>query len=136
VKASTSILDRWGIATNSSILSFIFRARKQARHPRRGTADAGTLRGIARLIDAGRRRGRTSGRFLLLGSASVELLRQSETLAGRIAYIEMSPLDVLETPDGRQTDLWVRGGFPEVSCQRFIAQPDLETVVYQNVSGT
>jgi predicted AAA+ superfamily ATPase len=47
------------------------------------------------LIDAGRRRGRTSGRFLLLGSASVDLLRQSETLAGRIAYIEMSPLDVL-----------------------------------------
>jgi len=69
-----------------------------------------SLRG---LIDAGRRRGRTSGRFLLLGSASVDLLRQSETLAGRIAYIEMSPLDVLETPDDRQSDLWVRGGFPE-----------------------
>jgi uncharacterized protein len=65
------------------------------------------------LIDDGRRHGRTSGRFLLLGSASVELLRQSETLAGRIAYIEMSPLDVLETPDDRQRDLWVRGGFPE-----------------------
>jgi predicted AAA+ superfamily ATPase len=65
------------------------------------------------LIDAGRRRGKTSGRFLLLGSASVELLRQSETLAGRIAYIEMAPLDVLEIPDDRQSDLWVRGGFPE-----------------------
>ena len=52
-----------------------------------------------------------AGRFLVLGSASVELLRQSETLAGRIACIEMSPLDVLETPDTRQTDLWVRGGF-------------------------
>jgi len=69
-----------------------------------------SLRG---LIDAGRQRGRTSGRFFLLGSASVDLLRQSETLAGRIAYIEMSPLDVLETPDDRQSDLWVRGGFPE-----------------------
>ena len=69
-----------------------------------------SLRG---LIDAGRRRGRTSGRFLLLGSASVDLLRQSETLAGRIAYIEMSPFDVLETPDDRQSDLWVRGEFPE-----------------------
>jgi len=69
-----------------------------------------TLRG---LIDAGRRRGKTSGRFLLLGSASPDLLRQSETLAGRIAYIELSPLDVLETPPNRQTDLWVRGGFPE-----------------------
>jgi len=41
-----------------------------------------TLRG---LIDQGRRRGKKSGRFLLLGSASVDLLRQPETLAGRIA---------------------------------------------------
>jgi predicted AAA+ superfamily ATPase len=65
------------------------------------------------LIDAGRRRGRTSGRFLLLGSASVDMLRQSETLAGRIAYIELSPFDVLEVPAVRQADLWVRGGFPE-----------------------
>jgi len=65
------------------------------------------------LIDAGRRRGKTSGRFLLLGSASVDLLRQSETLAGRIAYIELSPFDVLEVPAVRQSDLWVRGGFPE-----------------------
>jgi len=65
------------------------------------------------LIDTGRRHGRTAGRFLLLGSASVDLLRQSETLAGRIAYIELSPFDVLETPEDRQTDLWVRGGFPE-----------------------
>ncbi|MGA3323099.1 MAG: ATP-binding protein [Terriglobia bacterium] len=65
------------------------------------------------LIDAGRRRGKTSGRFLVLGSASVDLLRQSETLAGRIAYIELSPLDVLEAPGERQSDLWVRGGFPD-----------------------
>ena len=65
------------------------------------------------LIDSGRRRGKVAGRFLLLGSASPDLLRQSETLAGRIAYIELSPLDVLEIPDDRQSDLWVRGGFPE-----------------------
>ena len=66
------------------------------------------------LIDAGRRRGRTSGRFLLLGSASGELLRQSETLAGRIVYVELGPFDLLETQSlGRETDLWVRGGFPE-----------------------
>jgi len=69
-----------------------------------------TLRG---LIDTGRRHGRQSGRFLLLGSASVDLLRQSETLAGRIAYIELSPLDVGEVPRKKHTDLWVRGGFPE-----------------------
>lgn len=69
-----------------------------------------TLRG---LIDSGRRRGRKFGRFLLLGSASADLLRQSETLAGRIAYIELSPLDVNEVSRKKHTDLWVRGGFPE-----------------------
>ena len=69
-----------------------------------------TLRG---LIDQGRRRGRTAGRFLLLGSASADLLRQSETLAGRVAYIELTPFDVLETPDDQRDRLWVRGGFPE-----------------------
>ena len=69
-----------------------------------------TLRG---LIDAGRRRGKKSGRFLLLGSASADLLRQSETLAGRMAYLELSPFDVLEVPAKKLNDLWVRGGFPE-----------------------
>jgi predicted AAA+ superfamily ATPase len=58
-----------------------------------------TLRG---LIDQGRRRGRRAGRFLLLGSASLDLLRQSESLAGRIAYMELSPITAL--PDEyRQT---------------------------------
>src|SRR5262249_6654744 len=48
-----------------------------------------TLRG---LIDKGRRRGLKTGRFLLLGSASIDLLRQSgESLAGRIAYVELGP---------------------------------------------
>ena len=68
-----------------------------------------TLRG---LIDQGRRHGKKSGRFLILGSASVDLLRQSETLAGRVAYIELSPFDVLEIVEDR-TQLWVRGGFPQ-----------------------
>ncbi len=50
------------------------------------------------LIDRGRRSGRSSGRFLLLGSASLDLLKQSgETLAGRIAYLELGPIDALET---------------------------------------
>ena len=49
-----------------------------------------TLRGV---IDRGRRRGKGKGRFLILGSASIDLLRQSgESLAGRIAYIDMAPL--------------------------------------------
>jgi predicted AAA+ superfamily ATPase len=72
-----------------------------------------TLRG---LIDKGRRKGRRTGRFLILGSASIDLLRQSgESLAGRIAYVEMGPFDVLEIgpkPAARPA-LWLRGGFPD-----------------------
>jgi hypothetical protein len=66
------------------------------------------------LIDAGRRRGRRNGRFLVLGSASIELLRQSsESLAGRIRYLELSPLDAGEAGRARLDTLWLRGGFPE-----------------------
>ena len=69
-----------------------------------------SLRG---LIDEGRREGRTHGRFLLLGSASIDLLRQSETLAGRIAYVELGPLLALEAASRVSTEsLWLRGGFP------------------------
>lgn len=70
-----------------------------------------TLRG---LIDKGRRKGLRSGRFLMLGSASIDLLRQSgETLAGRISYLEMGPIHALEVPERDLASLWVRGGFPE-----------------------
>ncbi len=72
-----------------------------------------TLRG---LIDQGRRHGHRTGRFLILGSASIELLRQSgESLAGRIEYVDLTPLDVIEAaPDLQAVNrLWLRGGFPE-----------------------
>ena len=70
-----------------------------------------SLRG---LIDRARRAGRRSGQFLLLGSASLDLLKQSgETLAGRIAYLELGPFDALETRHLPIDDLWLRGGFPE-----------------------
>jgi predicted AAA+ superfamily ATPase len=66
------------------------------------------------LIDRARRAGRRAGQFLLLGSASLDLLKQSgETLAGRIAYLELGPFDVLETGSMPLDDLWLRGGFPE-----------------------
>ncbi len=68
------------------------------------------LRGV---IDAGRREGKGTGRFLLLGSAALELLAQSgETLAGRIDFVELAPFDVTEVGVDRLDDLWVRGGFP------------------------
>jgi len=72
-----------------------------------------SLRG---LIDQGRRNGKDKGRFLLLGSAAIDLLRQSgESLAGRIAYVDMGPFDILEvgSDNAKVTDLWVRGGYPD-----------------------
>ncbi len=72
------------------------------------------LRGI---IDKERRRGNRVGQFLFLGSASIDLLQQSgESLAGRIAYLELHPVDLLEYRGTRQKNmnpLWMRGGFPE-----------------------
>ncbi len=68
------------------------------------------------LIDKNREQGRKSGQFLLLGSASMDLMRQSsESLAGRISYIYMGGLNVIETGSESNTihKLWVRGGFPE-----------------------
>ncbi|BCG65732.1 MAG: hypothetical protein methR_P3584 [Methyloprofundus sp.] len=66
------------------------------------------------LIDQGRRKGLRSARFLLLGSASIELLKQSsETLAGRIAYLELPPIHALEVVNSQRDHLWVRGGFPD-----------------------
>jgi len=66
------------------------------------------------LIDRGRRQGARTGRFLILGSASMDLLRQSsESLAGRIAYRELTPLDVTEVDAGKHDLLWLRGGFPQ-----------------------
>jgi hypothetical protein len=73
----------------------------------------GVLRG---LIDRQRAKGRRAGQFLLLGSASIELLRQSaESLAGRIAYLELTPFLERELPPerGAREPLWVRGGFPD-----------------------
>lgn len=69
-----------------------------------------SLRGI---IDQGRRRGKGNGRFLLLGSASLDLMRQSgESLAGRISYLELGPLQPSEIDSREIETLWVRGGFP------------------------
>jgi predicted AAA+ superfamily ATPase len=72
------------------------------------------LRGI---IDNQRRKGNKSGQFLFLGSASIDLLQQSsESLAGRITYLELHPVDLIEY-EGIGADkvntLWLRGGFPE-----------------------
>ena len=69
-------------------------------------------------IDERRRQGRRSRQFLLLGSASDALLRQSsESLAGRIVYRELPGLDALEV--GVEHDpLWTRGAFPDAFTAR------------------
>jgi predicted AAA+ superfamily ATPase len=70
------------------------------------------LRGI---IDERRRAGQRYGHFLLLGSASLDLMQQSsETLAGRVAYLDIGPINAMEWPATQPADtLWLRGGFPE-----------------------
>jgi uncharacterized protein len=76
------------------------------------------LRGV---IDRGRRDGKANGRFLLLGSAAMDLLKQSgESLAGRVSYLELGPFDALEVGAAELDKLWVRGGFP----RSFLAESD------------
>lgn len=81
------------------------------------------------LIDDGRTRGLRAGRFLLLGSASLELIQQSsETLAGRIAYLELHPLDAAEIGSAPVDRLWLRGGFPD----SFLAETDALSAEYRD----
>ena len=85
------------------------------------------LRGV---LDQGRQNGNYTGRFLFLGSASIDLLKQSsESLAGRIAYVELNPLDVSEVgeDDKDRDNLWIRGGFP-VS---YLADKDSTSVIWR-----
>ncbi len=81
------------------------------------------------LIDQGRRKGLSAGRFLLLGSASGELLRQSgESLAGRITYLELPPLQLQELDADQQDTLWLRGGFPS----SFLAKSERQSMVWRH----
>ena len=76
------------------------------------------------IIDGYRQRGLKWGHFLLLGSASVDLLRQSgESLAGRVSYLELAPLSAREISEDETFELWNRGGFPE----SFLAPDDNES---------
>ncbi|WEK37048.1 MAG: ATP-binding protein [Candidatus Pseudobacter hemicellulosilyticus] len=86
------------------------------------------------LVDIRKRAGENAGQFLLLGSASRDLLQQSsETLAGRIRYLELSPLSALEVyktdPTGfNHEKLWFRGGFPN----SYLAKSDNESWEWRN----
>jgi uncharacterized protein len=78
------------------------------------------LRGI---IDRRREQGQRTAQFLLLGSASLSLIQQtSESLAGRIGYVELAGVDVLERAEILSDVLWLRGGFPDSVLARSDAQ--------------
>jgi len=73
-------------------------------------------------------RPRRPARFLVLGSASPELLRQSsETLAGRIAFLELSGFGLDEVGAGRLDRLWLRGGFP----RSYLARSDAASAMWR-----
>lgn len=77
------------------------------------------------LIDRARRNGQGNGRYLLLGSAALGLLRQSgESLAGRVRFLELTPFTVREPTDRDAAMLWLRGGFPE----SLLAQSDEQSL--------
>lgn len=86
------------------------------------------------LVDVRKRSGEKAGQFLLLGSASRDLLQQSsESLAGRIRYLELSPFSALEIyetdPLGFNAEkLWFRGGFPD----SYLAPTDDESWEWRN----
>lgn len=83
------------------------------------------LRGV---IDERILKGDRAGHFLLLGSSSIELLNQSsESLAGRIAYIELDPLDLSEISNDDQSNLWLRGGFPK----SFLAEDNSQSFTWR-----
>lgn len=83
------------------------------------------LRGV---IDRGRRKGKGIGRFLILGPASLPLLKQAgESLAGRLLPVEMTPFTALEIERDRASAdrLWLRGGTPP----SFLSESDDDSLV-------
>jgi predicted AAA+ superfamily ATPase len=92
----------------------------------------GVLRGV---IDQRRRMGQAFGQFLLLGSATGVLMQQSsESLAGRVAYVALPPLQASEIFTGVHSvadlnALWVRGGFP----LSWLAETDAASMTWREV---
>ena len=83
------------------------------------------LRGV---IDDRIAEGESAGHFLILGSASMDLMRQSsESLAGRIGYLALDPLDIREAGSEESERLWIRGGFP----RSFLASSDRASALWR-----
>jgi hypothetical protein len=73
-------------------------------------------------------RPKNPARFLLLGSASPQLVKGvSESLAGRIGFVDLSGFDLAEVGQGQRDQLWLRGGFP----RSFLAGDDLTSLEWR-----
>jgi len=73
-------------------------------------------------------RPKSNARFLLLGSASPQLIRGvSESLAGRIGFVDLSGFDLREVGPEKYTSLWIRGGFP----RSFLASDDSNSIAWR-----
>lgn len=71
---------------------------------------------------------RSGGRFLILGSASPEMIKHaSESLAGRIVYHELSPFTIIEAGLKRAEQLWLRGGYPS----SYLSKSDQESFAWR-----
>lgn len=89
----------------------------------------GLFQSLRGSIDRGRERGFKAGRFLLLGSASLALLKQTgESLAGRVAYVELSPFGLMEVDSRDMEKLWILGGFPD----SFLARSEKQSLLWRN----
>lgn len=85
--------------------------------------------GLFRLLRVLVDRPDNAARFLVLGSAGPDLLRQSsETLAGRIAYYELPPFGIGETGTESIQRLWSRGGFPA----SFLAPDEIQSLAWRS----
>ena len=74
-------------------------------------------------------RKKNPAKFLILGSASPTIIKKvSETLAGRIEFVELSGFDLSEIGSENMTDLWVRGGFP----QSYLAKSEEDSLAWRN----
>ena len=70
----------------------------------------------------------SSSRYLILGSASPDIVKNaSETMAGRVEFIELSGFDLLETGEDAWRKLWLRGGFP----RSFLARTDTDSQAWR-----
>jgi uncharacterized protein len=92
----------------------------------------GLFQVLRSLVDERIRAGEKTGHFLVLGSASRDLLKQSgESLAGRIAYLELAPFHLFEVERPRRSPpidrLWLRGGFPG----SYLAHTDAESLTWR-----